>query len=59
MGLVSVLGKFSDSIRRNTIIESITVTAYDIRSPESHGISRHIIISVEVANVGSIIFRTY
>ena len=57
-GFVSVFGRLSESISKNTIIESITVTEKDIRSPEFHGTKRLIIISVAVANVGIIIFST-
>ena len=56
-GFVFVFGRFSDIIRRKTIIDSITVTVNDIRSPESHGIRRLIISRVAVANAGSIILR--
>ena len=40
-----------------TIIDSNTVTANDIRSPESHGTNNVSIIRVAVANVGIIIFK--
>ncbi len=45
----------SESIRRKTIIDSITVTANDILSPESQGINKLISIRKAVANVGTII----
>ena len=44
-GFESVFGKFSDSNKRNTIIDSITVVTNEIRSPESHVTIRLIIIS--------------
>ena len=57
-GLVFVLGKFSDNISKKTIIESMTVTANEILSPESQGIKRLIIIRDAVAKVGIIILST-
>ena len=45
----------NNTINRNTIIDNNTVTANDIRSPESHGTNNVKIISVAVANVGIII----
>ena len=57
-GLLSVFGKFSDTINKNTIIDNKTVTANDIRSPEFHGTNNVRIINVAVANVGTIILRT-
>ena len=56
-GLLSDLGKFSDNINKNTIIDNITVIENDILSPESHGTIKLIIINVAVANVGIIIFK--
>ena len=54
-GYVSVLGKLSDRINKNTIIESKIVTANDMRSPESHGTNIVKIIKLAVENVGIII----
>ena len=56
-GLLSVFGRFSETISRNTIIDRRTVTAKDMRSPESHGTNSVSIIKVAVANVGIIIFK--
>ena len=56
-GLLSVFGRFSETISRKTIIDSKTVTAKDMRSPESHGTNNVSIIRVAVANVGIIIFK--
>ena len=53
--MLSVLGKFSDTINRNTIIDNNTVTAKEILSPEFQGINNVNIINVAVANVGTII----
>ena len=57
-GLLSVFGKFSDTISKKTIIDNNTVTANDIRSPEFQGTNNVKIISVAVANVGTIILST-
>ena len=54
-GLLSVFGRFSDTINKNTIIDNSTVTANEILSPEFHGTNNDRIIRVAVANVGTII----
>ena len=54
-GLVSVFGRLSDKISKKTIIESITVAAKEILSPEFQGINILMIINVAVAKVGTTI----